>query len=113
MQPGEQSRASRHSSPSRSPTDDASRSKISKFKSTITGQDSKNSQSSVLVSSPRLHDRKSSVKLKGLKEAKNKNQISRDDNNKDYDDELDDHVDANDIVVTLKKAKTSYNDKNT
>lgn len=80
---------------------------MSKYKSTITGKDSQNqnSQSSVLVTSPRLHDRKSSVKLKGLKEAKNKNQISRDENNKEYDDELDDHVDANDIVVSIKKDK--------
>lgn len=55
------------------------------------------------MTSPRHHDRKSSVKLKGLKEAKNKNQISREENNKEYDDELDDHVDANDIVVSIKK----------
>lgn len=60
-----------------------------------------NSKSSVLVTSPRIHDRKSTEKLQTLKKMKNKNQISREENQKDYDDELDDHVDANDIVVSI------------
>lgn len=41
-----------------------------------------------------------------LKNKKNKNQISREENQKDYDDELDDHVDANDIVVSIKKDRS-------
>lgn len=107
---GGQSRVSRNSQPSLSPREpslsprEKQLSKLSKERSSITHNSlNKNSQSSVLVSSPRQHDRRSSKKLKNLKEKKVRLAEADDNENKEYDDELDDQVDANDIQVTSRK----------
>ena len=78
--------------------DDPQRSKISKLskeRSSIL-QNSQIKRDSVIVSSPRIHDRKSSTKLRGLKDKKNKNDDTYD--RKEYEDEVNDKVDANDIA---------------